>query len=72
MRKYVKKEKLYTEASIKAAVSEVKAGKSVKGTAAKYHMSRHMLKQRVKEDAGEFTRKKQVCSFPFLRFVRVY
>ena len=50
---------MYTETSIACAVSEIKMGNSLKKTAAKYHMSRFMLRRRVKEEAGLFTREKQ-------------
>ena len=67
MRNYKKKVKLYSEATIEIAMSEVKAGASVKRPAIKYHMSRHMLKMRLKEDAGEFSRKRQVF-YSFIPF----
>ena len=59
MRTYIKKQKMYTETSIACAVSQIKMGKSLKKTAAKYHMLRFMLRRRVKEEAGLFTREKQ-------------
>lgn len=59
VRNYKPKKKLYTETSIAAAIEEVKHGGTVYKTAKKYHMSISMLRKRVLEEKGEFTRKKQ-------------
>ena len=59
-RSYKPKVKLYTEATINTAISEVEGGATVYKTAKKYHMSISMLRRRVMESKGLFSRKKQV------------
>ena len=56
-RTYKPKPKLYTESSINAAI-EVFNGKPVYKTAKKYNISTSMLRKRVMESDGLFTRKK--------------
>ncbi|KAK3858093.1 hypothetical protein Pcinc_035690 [Petrolisthes cinctipes] len=51
-RTYIKKQKLYTEASIQVAIEEVNSGASVRSTAKKYHMSASMLRQRCLHNKG--------------------
>lgn len=58
-RTYKPKPKLYTEASINAAIEEVKHGSTVYKTAKKYHMSISMLRKRVMASKGQITMKKQ-------------
>lgn len=58
-RLYKPRPKLYTEASIVAAVQEVADGASVRSTAKKYHMSTFMLRQRSQQSRGLITLKKQ-------------
>ena len=59
-RTYKPKLKLYTELSINTTIEELRNGKPVYKTAKKYHMSTSMLRKRVMETNGLFTRKKQV------------
>ena len=59
-RTYKPKLKLYTESSINTTIEELCNGKPVYKTAKKYHMSTSMLRKRVMESNGLFTRKKQV------------
>ena len=58
-RNYQRKEKLYTDLSISTAVAEVQQAATVYKTAKKYHCSISMLRKRVLEANGNFTRKKQ-------------
>ena len=56
----MKKPKLYTELSISKAVKEVKNGGKLSTVAKNYHLSRDLLRNRVREDAhGLVLRKKQ-------------
>ena len=50
--------------TIETAMIEVKNGASLRKTADKYHMSRFLLTNRLKEEQGSFQRKKQVSDFP--------
>ena len=59
-RTYKPKLKLYTESSINTTIEELRNGKPVYKTAKKYRMSTSMLRKRVMESNGLFTRKKQV------------
>ena len=59
-RTYKPKLKLYTESSINTTIEELRNGKPVYKTSKKYHMSTSMLRKRVMESNGLFTRKKQV------------
>lgn len=61
VRVYKPKQKLYTDASIAKAVSEVNAGGKCYKVAKKYHCSTSMLRKRVLETNGQLIRKKQVC-----------
>ena len=62
---YKPKPKLYTESSINTVI-EVCNGKPVYKTAKKYHMSTSMLRKRVMENNGPFSRKKKANFRPQL------
>lgn len=58
-RTYKPRPKLYTEASVAAAIQEVADGATERSTAKKYHMSTFMLRQRYLQSQGLIALKKQ-------------